>query len=47
MCAAALRFVGIGKVAFVADDLSDDSSPAAIIASRGDVPYEPLGDSSW
>ena len=38
MCAAALRFVGIGKVSFVADDPSDDSPGVA--ATRGAVPYE-------
>jgi hypothetical protein len=47
MCAAAIRFVGIGRVCFVADDLSDDSTPEAIIATRGDVQYEALGDPLW
>jgi tRNA(Arg) A34 adenosine deaminase TadA len=47
MCAAALAFVGIGKVCFVADDLSDHSSPEAIIASRGRVAYQSLGHPLW
>lgn len=47
MCAAALRFVGVGKVCFVADDPSDDSPPEAILATRGDVPYEAMGDPLW
>lgn len=47
MCAAALAFVGIGQVSFVADDLSDDSSPEAIIASRGQIIYKSLGDPLW
>jgi tRNA(Arg) A34 adenosine deaminase TadA len=47
MCAAAVRFVGSGKVCFVADDPSDDSPPERIVATRGNVPYESLGDSLW
>jgi hypothetical protein len=47
MCAAAIRFVGIGKVCFVADDLSDHSSKEARLASRGGVPYEALGNPLW
>lgn len=47
MCAAAVRFVGVGKVVFLADDLSDDSSWSNIVASRGPVPYEPFGDLLW
>lgn len=47
MCAAAMHFVGIGKVCFVADDPSDESAPQAIVASRGQVPYEPLADPLW
>lgn len=47
MCAAALAFVGIGGVAFVADDPSDFSPPARIVASRGEVPYQSLRDPLW
>jgi tRNA(Arg) A34 adenosine deaminase TadA len=47
MCAAALQFVGIGKVSFIADDPSDDSPSEAIVASRSRVPYERLGSSLW
>jgi tRNA(Arg) A34 adenosine deaminase TadA len=47
MCAAVMQFVGIGKVCFIADDPSDDSPPKAIVASRGRVPYERLGNPLW
>lgn len=47
MCAAAVRFVGIGKVRFVADDPSDDSPAGIIVATRGSVPYETLGNPLW
>jgi tRNA(Arg) A34 adenosine deaminase TadA len=47
MCAAALRFIGIGKVCYIADDPSDVSPPGDIIASRGNIPYEALGDRLW
>jgi tRNA(Arg) A34 adenosine deaminase TadA len=47
MCAAALSFVGIGKVHYVADDPSDDSTPEAIIVSRGQVAYQPLDNPLW
>jgi tRNA(Arg) A34 adenosine deaminase TadA len=47
MCAAAMQFIGIGKVCFVADDPSDDSSPESIVASRGAVPYERLANPLW
>ena len=47
MCAAAVRFTGIGSVRFVADDPSDDSGPEAVRATRGDVPYQALGDPLW
>ena len=39
--------VGVGKVVFLADDLSDDSPASAIVASRGHVPYEPFGEQLW
>lgn len=44
MCAAALAFVAIGAVGVIADDPSDESSFAAIRASRGGVSYQMLGD---
>jgi len=47
MCAAAVRFVGIGAVRFVADDPSDDSPTGVIVATRGGVLYEALGDPLW
>ncbi len=47
MCAAALQFIGIGKVHFIADDLSDDSPPEAIVASRGRVSCERLKNPLW
>ena len=47
MCAAALRFIGIGKVCYIADDPSDVSPLTDIIASRGDIPYEASGDRLW
>lgn len=47
MCAAALRFIGIGKVCYIADDPSDLSPSRDIIVSRGNIPYEALGDSLW
>jgi tRNA(Arg) A34 adenosine deaminase TadA len=47
MCAAALQFVGIGRVGFIADDPSDDSPAKAIVDSRGHIPYERLGSPLW
>lgn len=47
MCAAALAFVGIGRVRFIADDPSDHTPPERIVASRGGVPYQALGDPFW
>jgi tRNA(Arg) A34 adenosine deaminase TadA len=47
MCAAAMAFVGIGKVRFVADDLSDDSSAEDIVATRRQVAYQSLGNPLW
>jgi tRNA(Arg) A34 adenosine deaminase TadA len=47
MCAAAMQFVAIGKVCFIADDPSDDSPSETIVASRGKVPYERLGNPLW
>jgi len=47
MCAAAVQFIGIGKVCFVADDPSDHAPPEAIVDTRGAVPYDALGDPLW
>jgi tRNA(Arg) A34 adenosine deaminase TadA len=47
MCAAALSFVGIGRVAFIADDLSDESAGELILARRGATPYQALGSPLW
>lgn len=47
MCAAAIAFAGIGQVRFIADDPSDESPPAAILASRGNVSYRALGNPFW
>jgi tRNA(Arg) A34 adenosine deaminase TadA len=47
MCAAALSFVEIGRVAYIAADLSDDSGAERIVASRGAVHYDALGDPLW
>lgn len=47
MCAAAIRFVGIGSVRYIADDPSDDSPQETIAASRLGVPYEAPGDPFW
>jgi hypothetical protein len=47
MCAAALQFLGIGKVWYIADDPSDDSPSRDILASRGTIPYEALGEKLW
>jgi tRNA(Arg) A34 adenosine deaminase TadA len=47
VCAAACQFTEIGKVCYIADDPSDESPPDAIVATRGHVPYEALGDPFW
>ena len=47
MCAAAIAFVGIGAVRFIADDPSDHAAPAQIAATRAGVPYTALGDPLW
>jgi tRNA(Arg) A34 adenosine deaminase TadA len=47
MCTAALRFIGIGKVCYIADDPSDVSPLEDIVASRGTIAYEALGDRLW
>lgn len=47
MCAAAIAFTGIGEVRFVADDPSDFSPAADIVASRRGVPFQALGDPLW
>jgi tRNA(Arg) A34 adenosine deaminase TadA len=47
MCAAACAFIAIGKVCYIADDPSDESPPDALVATRGRVAYEALGDPLW
>lgn len=47
MCAAALAFIGIGAVWFVADDPSDHSPTDQIVASRKGLRYQRLGDPLW
>jgi len=47
MCAAALAFTGVGRVVYIADDPSDDSSPSRIAATRGAVTYQRLGSVEW
>jgi tRNA(Arg) A34 adenosine deaminase TadA len=47
MCAAALAFVGIGRVGYVADDPSDDTSPEQIAGTRSGVSYQALDDPLW
>ena len=47
MCAAALAFTGVGRVVYVADDPSDDSTPAQVAATRGDVTYQRFGSVEW
>lgn len=47
MCAAAVQFVGIGAVCFIADDPSDDSPAATIVASRGSVDYQHMQHQLW
>jgi tRNA(Arg) A34 adenosine deaminase TadA len=47
MCAAAGAFIGIGRVVYVADDLSDDSPNTSIVASRRSIPYAAFGNPLW
>jgi tRNA(Arg) A34 adenosine deaminase TadA len=47
MCAAALAFVGIGRVIYIADDLSDARSSDLIVASRGSTSHEAFGSPLW
>ena len=47
MCAAALAFTGAGRVVYVADDPSDDSSAQQVAATRGAVTYQRLGSVEW
>lgn len=47
MCAAAAAFTGIGRVVYLADDPSDDSSPGLMASSRRGIPYESMGSSDW
>lgn len=47
MCAAALAFIGIGRVSYIADDLSDERSMEMIVAARAGTPHEPHGSPLW
>ena len=48
MCAAALQFIGVGRVCYVADDPSDFSSSEELRARHGTVHYASLGDAlAW
>lgn len=47
MCAAAAAFVGIGRVTYIADDLSDERSIDMIVAARSGTPHEPHGSPLW
>jgi tRNA(Arg) A34 adenosine deaminase TadA len=47
MCAAAVAFVGIGRVIYIADDLSDERSSELIAMSRGSTPHEPFDNALW
>ena len=47
MCAAAISFTGVGRVVYIADDPSDDSTPPQIAATRGRVTYQRLGSVEW
>lgn len=47
MCAAAMAFIGVGRVRFVADDPSDAAPPELIAATRSGIPYQSLGDPLW
>lgn len=47
MCAAAIAFVGIGQVHFIADDPSDSSPAERIVTSRTEVEYQALDDPLW
>lgn len=47
MCAAAIAFIGVGTVQYIADDLSDDSAPQAVAATHQGVFYKRLGDRFW
>jgi tRNA(Arg) A34 adenosine deaminase TadA len=47
MCAAAMAFIGLGHVRYIADDPSDHASADTILATRAGVPYQSLGDPLW
>ena len=47
MCAAALAFIEIGRVIYIADDLSDRRSNELIVASHGAIPYKSLESALW
>ena len=47
MCAAAIAFIGIGEVRYVADDPSDHHPATGIVATRAGVLYVALNDPVW
>ena len=47
MCAAAVAFIGVGAVRYVADDPSDHASLTERERTRAGVVYAPLGDPPW
>jgi tRNA(Arg) A34 adenosine deaminase TadA len=47
MCAAAIAFIGIGEVRYVADDPSDHHPATEIVATRAGVLYVALNDPVW
>jgi hypothetical protein len=47
MCEAAVAFVGVGRVTYIADDLSDERPIDLIVSGRGSTPHEPFGSPLW
>jgi tRNA(Arg) A34 adenosine deaminase TadA len=47
MCAAAIAFTDIGKVVYLADDPSDDSSLEVRLGRRDGIAYQAFGDPFW
>lgn len=47
MCAAAIAFTDIGKVMYLADDPSDDSSLEVRLRRRDGITYQAFGDPLW
>ena len=47
MCAAAVSFVGIGRVVYLSEDVTDDASESERAASHSTVPYRLLDAPVW